>query len=176
MELISLLGIIGVGYAFKSPLRLKLAIGGLILAFSLPIVTLALGKIWYWITILMAIPSYYLGSLLRLSMNPLKVFGISGLMFAPFVVFSSLSFYAWVLTGFYWLILGLVSSRLNSSWPDVLVPPLVVYFLTLIIAITPTTSETQLLKTAALILLAPLYPVAAWISKDLSGKKIRAEN
>ncbi|MFA4646505.1 hypothetical protein P8X24_04455 [Pyrococcus kukulkanii] len=176
MELISLLGIVGIGYAFKSPLRLKLVSGGFILAFSLPIVTLTLGKIWYWITILMTIPSYYLRSLVRLSMNTLKVFVISGLMFAPFVVFSSLSFYAWVLTGLYWLILGLVGSHLNSSWPDVLVPPLVVYFFTLIIAITPTTSETQLLKAAALIVLTPLYPIAAWISKDLSGKKIRAEN
>ncbi|WP_461864358.1 hypothetical protein [Thermococcus sp.] len=170
MELASLLGLFGVGYAFKSSLRWKLTIGGFVLAISLPLVTLTLGKTWYWVTVFMALPPYYLGSLIRLSRTPLKALIVSALMLVPVVVPLYLNFYIWAGIALYWLILGLVAGRVHSSYLEVLVPPLVVYTLSLVMAVTPTITETQLLKVAALVLLLPFYPVGAVITMALKGK------
>lgn len=169
VEFVSLLGLFGVGYAFKSSLRWKLTIGGLILAISLPLVTLILGKAWYWVTVFVALPSYYLGSLIKLSKTPLKALGISALMLVPFVIPLDLNFYIWAGIALYWLVLGLVGGLVHSSYLEVLVPPLVVYTLSLVIVVTPTITitEDQLLKVAALVLLLPVYPAGAAITMAL---------
>ncbi|KUH34204.1 hypothetical protein APY94_02700 [Thermococcus celericrescens] len=170
MELVSLLGIVGVGYAFKSSPRWKLTIGGFVLAISLPLVTLTLGKTWYWVTVFMILPPYYLGSLIRLSRTPLKSLIVSVLMFIPFVIPLHLNFYIWGATALYWLVLGLVGGRIHSSYLEVLVPPLVVYTLSLVMVVTLTLTETQLLKVASLTPLLPIYPVGAAITMALKGK------
>ncbi len=171
LELVSLLGIIATGYAFKSSLKWRLAIGGSVLAFSLPIVVLTLGKAWYWVTILMALPLYYLGSLLRLSRRPLEALVISALMFAPFVVLSSLDFYTWIIIALYWLIMGFVGSRVHPSQLEALIPPLVTYALSLVMTITPAVTETQLLRVASLVILVPVYPLIAWVAMAFKRKK-----
>jgi len=171
MELVSLLGIITVGYAFKSLPRWKLTIGGFVLVLSLPLVTLTLGKTWYWVTIFMVLPSYYLGSLLRLSRKPLKALVVSVLMLTPLIIPFQLNIYLWTVIAFYWLVLGLVGGRVHSSYLEVLVPPLVIYTLSLVIAVTPTVAETQLLKVASLIVLLPVYPIGAWVTMALKGNK-----
>ncbi|WP_457741280.1 hypothetical protein [Thermococcus sp.] len=170
LELVSLLGIVGVGYAFKSSLRWKLTIGGFVLALSLPIVTLTLGKTWYWVTVFMVLPAYYLGSLARLARKPFKSLVISALMLVPFVI-PRLNFYTWTAIALYWLILGLVGGRVHSSYLEVLVPPLVIYTLSLVMAVTPTVAETQLLKVASLIVPVPVYPIGVWITMGLKGNK-----
>ncbi|WP_297074098.1 hypothetical protein [Thermococcus sp.] len=172
IELASLLGLFVVGYAFKSSLRWKLTIGGLVLAISLPLVTLTLGKAWYWVTVFMALPPYYLGSLIRLSRTPLKALGISALMLVPFVIPLHLNFYVWTAIALYWLVLGVVGGYFHSSYLEVLIPSLVVYTLSLVIVVTPTftITEDQLLKVAALVLLLPFYPVGAVITMSLKGK------
>ncbi len=172
IELVSLLGLFGVGYAFKSSLRWKLTIGGFVLALSLALVTLILGKAWYWVTVFVALPSYYLGSLIKLSKTPLKALGISALMLVPFVIPLDLNFYIWTAIALYWLVLGLVGGLVHSSYLEALVPPLVVYTLSLVIVVTPiiTITEDQLLKVAALVLLLPVYPAGAAITMALKGK------
>jgi len=171
LELVSLLGIVGVGYVFKSSLRLKLIIGSFVLALSLPIVTLTLGKTWYWVTVFMVLPSYYLGSLIRSSKAPFKALIFSGLMSVPLVVSFRLNAHIWIIIALYWLVLGLVSGLVHFSGFETLVPPLITYIISLIIAITPAVQENQLLKAASLIVLLPVYPVAAWVTRILTSKR-----
>ena len=173
LELISLLGIITVGYSFKSSLKWKLTVGGFVLVLSLPILTLTLGKTWYWVTIFMALPAYYLGSLIRLSRTPFKALIISSLMLPPLIISLQLNIYLWTAIALYWLVLGLIGSRVHSSYLEVLIPPLVVYTFSLVIAVTPTVTETQLLKVSSLIVLLPVYLAGAWVTMALKGKKKR---
>lgn len=171
LELVSLMGIVGVGYTFKSSLRWKLTIGGFVLVLSLPLVTLTLGKTWYWVIIFMVLPSYYLGSLLRLSRTPFKALIISALMLPPLIIPLQLNIYLWTVIALYWLVLGLIGGRIHSSYLEELVPPLIVYTLSLVIAVTPTVTETQLLKVASLIVLLPVYPIGAWVTMALKRNK-----
>ncbi len=175
VEFVSLLGLFGVGYAFKSSLRWKLTMGGLVLAISLPLVTLTLGKALYWVTVFVALPFYYLGFLIKLSKTPLKSLSVSALMFVPFVVPFHLNFYVWAAIALYWLVLGVAGGYFHSSYLEVLMPPLVVYNLSLVISLgmaaTYTLTEDQLLKVAALVLLLPFYPVGAIVTMALKGNR-----
>ncbi len=137
LELISLCGIVIAGYVFKSSIRWKLILSGFVLLIFIPVVMLMFRGIWYGITVVMAMPLYYLGYLLRCSRKPLNSIVISTLALAPFLALVQSTARGYIAVALYWAVLGFVGGLVHSYSSDMLILPLILYFVSLVMAVNP---------------------------------------